>query len=223
MPVTVLHGLCLGLLATQLWMPLPIQFFWLLLGNCLLTASCAHHSSIATPHAITTFNLNYSLATVDDGYIGFALDRSFVANPPTLPDDEARSVRVDFANPRLRAAAGLVRGGWLRVGGTYTDFVQYYVPGTNHQRCPLPNITRPNRECPGNSYPCCLPMPMERWVELLSFAAEAGLKVAFNLNLVQGRWAVYTEAYRHKYVWLPRWPLRAVLNPPWFFARVQMR
>jgi hypothetical protein len=46
------------------------------------------------------------------------------------------------------------------------------------------------------SFPCCLPLPVERWSELLHFANATGIKVGFNLNLLHGRWPQYTAAVR---------------------------
>ena len=125
------------------------------------------------------------LRTVAPEYISFALDNAFVrtncrprnattgsGNSTCLPDDETNSTRIDFQDPLLRKVIGLVSGGYLRIGGTYTDFVHYEVEGTNYTRCPYPNITTAGQECPSNSFPCCLPLPMARWKEVLEFAHD---------------------------------------------------
>ena len=76
-----------------------------------------------------------------------------------------------------------VSGGYLRLGGTYTDYLHYAVPGANVTSCPLPadkakcgGYTRnlPTRDGAG---PCCLTLTMERWVETLDFAYDVGVKV----------------------------------------------
>lgn len=126
--------------------------------------------------------------------MSFALDNAFLRDPEGgLPPDATNSTRIDFQDPLLRKVLPLVGEGvgLIRIGGTYTDFVHYEVPGTNYTRCPYQNITKVGYDCPGNSFPCCLPMSMERWTEALEFAGTVGMKIAFNLNILHGRWKDY--------------------------------
>ena len=82
------------------------------------------------------------LRRVSPHYVSFALDNAFVRDPAgtatgtPLPPDATNSVRVDFQDALLNTVMPLVAGGFIRIGGTYTDFVHYYVPGTNYTRCP---------------------------------------------------------------------------------------
>jgi hypothetical protein len=86
---------------------------------------------------------------------------------------QTNSTRIDFQNPLLKTVMPLIKGGIIRIGGTYTDFVQYYVPGaeSTHPICPYQNQTGnlTRKSCPGNSFPCCLPLSMDRWTEALKF------------------------------------------------------
>lgn len=102
---------------------------------------------------------------------------------------------------------------YLRVGGTYTDFVEYIVPSAGRgsvgvASCENRTVTVPGAECPGNSFPCCLPLPVDRWAEMLDFAAAVNVKVAFNLNILAGRWPVFARAWkngRERPATLPSW------------------
>ena len=98
----------------------------------------------------------------------------------------------------------LVAGGYIRIGGSYSDFVHYYVPGTNYTRCPY---TPSNQKCPGNSLPCCLPLTMERWREALEWAHSNGLRITFNLNILHGRYADYPgfDGHTHNQSNNPAW------------------
>ena len=185
---------------------------------------------IAPMHTMT------ALRTVAPEYISFALDNAFIrtdCRPPNattgggnatcLPDDLTNSTRIDFQDPLLRKVLELTSGGYIRIGGTYTDFLHYEVEGSNYTRCPYPNITTAGQECPGNSFPCCLPLPMARWKEVLEFAHDVGMKVAFNLNVLHGRWADYTAAWKcrrfKKRPCPPTGP--GGYRPPWNFSNAR--
>jgi hypothetical protein len=132
------------------------------------------------------------LRSVSPHYVSFALDNAFIRDPSgisgvPLPPDGTNSTRIDFQDPLLNKIMPLVSGGYIRIGGTYTDFVHYYVPGSNHTRCPYAT----KRYCPKKSVPCCLPLTMERWKEALEFAHRAGMRVVFNLNILHGRFDDY--------------------------------
>lgn len=104
----------------------------------LLALACAVSStSITLAPAHTTA----AMRSVSPHYISFALDNAFVRDPHgigpmPLPPDQTNSTRIDFQDPLLNTVMPLVAGGYIRIGGTYTDFVHYYVPGTNYTRCP---------------------------------------------------------------------------------------
>lgn len=96
-----------------------------------------------------------------------------------------------------------VSGGYLRLGGTYTDYLHYAVPGANVTKCPLPaskakcgGYTRnlPTRDGAG---PCCLTLTMDRWVETLDFAFDVGVKVtitpSFLVEITIGLQSILSE------------------------------
>jgi hypothetical protein len=181
----------------------------LLLLLCVPTAAATgfdHHSARTAT----------ALRSVSPHYISFALDNAFVRDPTgisgvVLPQDATNSTRIDFQDSLLDKVMPLVAGGYIRIGGTYTDFTHYYVPGSNHTRCPYakgifsgpscPPAAAPC--CPGNSYPCCLPLTMARWKEALEAAHRWGMQVVFNLNIMHGRFADYSR----------RWPA-SLTGPP---------
>ena len=47
-------------------------------------------------------------------------------------------------------------------------------------------MTTAGAQCPPNSFPCCLPLPMARWKEALEFARDVGMKVNRNRCAVAG-------------------------------------
>ena len=131
--------------------------------------------------------------TTDDGFVSFAVDAEWILGGRDTP---FQPVKMDFGSARLRRLVSLTAGGYLRFGGDYTDFLHYAVPGANHTRCPLPAGQAgcdplgypsqfPARDGHG---PCCLTLTMERWRETLDFAHATGMKVALNLNALNGRW-----------------------------------
>ena len=150
------------------------------------------------------------LRKVSPAFISFALDNAFVrtdcrpadptsnkhGNSSCLPDDATNSTRIDFQNGLLKKVMPLTAGGYIRIGGTYTDFIHYEVEGNNYTRCPYHNMTAAGAECPGNSFPCCLPMPMARWREALQFGHDTGMQITFNLNILHGRWDDYTATIK---------------------------
>eukprot|EP00039_Didymoeca_costata_P009823 m.131086 g.131086 ORF g.131086 m.131086 type:complete len:643 (-) comp14613_c0_seq6:48-1976(-) len=174
----------------------PTKFLLVTLLACY--SLCGIATASAPSILLTLQHPDKPVRSVNQAYISFALDNAFVRDPSILPPDQTNSTRIDFNNTLLRTVMPFVKGGYLRVGGTYTDFVHYYVPGTNYTKCPYPNMTKPGAECPGNSFPCCLPLEMSRWKELLLFARDVGVKVVFNLNILHGRWEVFTDTYQHK-------------------------
>ena len=126
---------------------------------------------------------------VSDSFISFALDSSIVLGGA---DVVSEGVLEQWNNSLLRKVVSLVRGGYIRIGGFYTDYLHYAVPNSNYTRCPLPAplpcvgpaATIPER---GGMCPCYFLLTMERWRETLDFAHATGMKVAFNLNAINGR------------------------------------
>ena len=162
--------------------------------SLLLVAAACASSSAASPWSLDVVPARTTapLRSVSPHYISFALDNAFIRDPTgisgvVLPQDQTNSTRINFTDPLLNKIMPLVANGFIRIGGTYTDFVHYYVPGSNHTKCPY---TTP-RTCPGNSKPCCLPLTMSRWKEALEFAHRAGMRVVFNLNILHGRFDDY--------------------------------
>ena len=147
------------------------------------------------------------LRAVSPHYISFSLDSAMVRDPTgisgvVLPQDNGNSTRINFTNPLLNKIMPLVAGGYLRIGGTYTDFVHYYVPGSNHTKC-TPVLV--NRTCPGNVGGCCQPLTMERWTEALDATHRWGMQVVFNLNLLHGRFNDYSEKHYKSNGTIPPW------------------
>jgi hypothetical protein len=83
--------------------------------------------------------------------------------------------------------------------------VHYYVPGSNHTKCPYAPGSFHGPNCPGNSIPCCLPLTMARWQEALEFAHKHGLQVVFNLNLLHGRFEDYSNPHKAAGRVFPPW------------------
>ena len=147
-----------------------------------------------------------ALRSVSPHYISFALDNAMIRDPTgisgvVLPQDQTNSTRINFTDPLLNKIMPLVGGGFLRIGGTYTDFVHYYVEGSNHTKCPYGTP----HSCPGNSRPCCLPLTMDRWTEALEATHRWGMQVVFNLNLLHGRFDDYSKKHFHSDGPIPPW------------------
>ena len=156
------------------------------------------------------------LRRVSPHYTSFALDNAFIRDPTgisglPLPQDAANSTRIDFQDGLLNTVMPLLAGGYIRIGGTYTDFVHYYVPGTNYTRCPYKNVSR--KYC--HSWPCCLPLTMQRWKEALAWAYRNGIQVTFNLNLLHGRYRNYSAYLREPEWWEGCTHLACPEKPPW--------
>ena len=66
-----------------------------------------------------------------------------------------------------------------------------------------------------HSYPCCLPLTMERWKEALVWAHRNGFRVAFNLNALHGRYANYTAYLRAPEWWEGCTHLPCRAKPAW--------
>jgi hypothetical protein len=142
------------------------------------------------------------LRRVSPHYSSFALDNAFIRDPTgisgvPLPQDATNSTRIDFQDELLNTVMPLLKGSYIRIGGTYTDFVHYYVPGTNYTRCPYKNVS--HKYC--HSYPCCLPLTMQRWKEGLVWAHRNGLRATFNLNVLHGRYDNYSAHIREPEWW----------------------
>ena len=90
----------------------------------------------------------------------------------------ASVLTIDLSNKRLRALAAAMGevGAVLRIGGSEGDDAVYDIDGACAR-------TRGGSGVPDPAY--CLTMP--RWQEVLRFASDSGLDVAFGLNVMYGR------------------------------------
>ena len=166
----------------------------LLLATALLLVQLPRCCTDTMSLSLTPARTERPLRSVSPHFISFALDNAFIRDPTgisgvVLPQDGTNSTRIDFQDPLLNKVMPLVGGGYIRIGGTYTDFVHYYVPGANFTQCPY---KKGEFHCPGNSVPCCLPLTMQRWTEALDAAHRWGMRVVFNLNILHGRFEDYS-------------------------------
>ena len=158
--------------------------------------SDASGTSAPPPPLGISINTTAAAFETSDRFLSFAVDREWLdaqPNPP-LPADEL--VPLDLTSELLRAMLSSIAPGYLRFGGTYTDYVLYMVPDSSTGKQPwdptcgvptLGNGTIEQSTCPPNSYPCCLHLSTARWNETLHFAHDVGAHVVFNLNLLHGR------------------------------------
>ena len=168
-------------------------------------------------HDILPARTQAPLHRVSPHYISFALDSAFLRDPTgidtgvPLPPDATNSTRIDFQDAPPNTVMPLVAGGYIRIGGTYTDFVHYYVPGTNYTQCPYKHVSR--KYC--HSYPCCLPLTMARWKEALVWAHRNNIRLLYNLNLLHGRYANYSTHLREPEWWEGCTHLQCPDKPAW--------
>lgn len=109
--------------------------------------------------------------------------------------DKSGALVIDLNNTRLRTLAKALSGSLLRMGGSPVDMLLYDTyPGA----CSEYNLNKTQKHGPGYYCPIwdqvkgqCL--TMRRWKELNQFAAEAGLKIAFDLNACWGRHSAKDE------------------------------
>ena len=84
---------------------------------------------------------------------------------------------IDLTSPNLRAAVAALAPATLRVGGSEGDKIVYDVAGDH---------CGPQSGAPQPVDPAfCL--SMERWRELVGFAAETGVSIVFGLNAMTFR------------------------------------
>ena len=79
--------------------------------------ACMAHGA-PTEVTVTVAKRSVPIHTVEDYYVSFALDNTFIRQPGVLPPDATNSTRINFTDPSLLALMPLVSGGLLRVGGT---------------------------------------------------------------------------------------------------------
>lgn len=83
----------------------------------------------AEPRINININTTAATHTVDGGFVSFALDQPWLVNFTA----NAAGRKVDFSSPVFLAVMTLVgatatasgQGGYIRLGGTYTDGVDY--------------------------------------------------------------------------------------------------
>ena len=83
--------------------------------------------------------------------------------------------RLPLDNKMLRQAAAALAPAYLRIGGSEGDVAVYDVPQYN-STCVSMNQTDPDM---------CL--SMDRWEQVVQFAADTGLQLVFGLNAIWGR------------------------------------
>jgi len=88
----------------------------------------------------------------------------------------ASVLTIDLQNKRLRSLAKAMSPAFLRVGGSEGDDAVYDIDGACRR-------SRGGSGIPDPAY--C--MSVDRWKELLGFAEDAGIDVAFGLNVMYGR------------------------------------
>ena len=88
----------------------------------------------------------------------------------------ASVLTIDLQNKRLKNLARAMSPAFLRVGGSEGDDAVYDIDGACSR-------SRGGSGVPDPAY--CMTVP--RWKELMGFATDAGLDVAFGLNVMYGR------------------------------------
>lgn len=88
----------------------------------------------------------------------------------------ASIMTIDLENPRLRALSAAMSPAYLRIGGSEGDDAVYDIDGACAR-------SRGGSGVPDRAY--CL--SMTRWRDILHYAHDTGLSVAFGLNVMYGR------------------------------------
>lgn len=158
--------------------------------NVLVSVLCAVALSVpdsaAAPIVAQISNLVGGRASDSFRYIGVNFDFW-----PTTKSkwDNSGALILNLTQPSLRVLARGLSGAMLRLGGSPADFLLYEVDA---DACSVANLNKTQPH--GGGYFCpiwdqapgqCL--TMNRWQELLEFAADAGLSVTLDLNACWGR------------------------------------
>lgn len=183
-----MHRLCLGA-AARVLAALALAMLGVEAKPSFAQASAP---LLATPTATTlTFNGSSPVNTIAPEFTSFTIDKEFfpLQVVPSWVPEVHRMVPVNWSDPVLRAVLGKwMRGSYLLVEGTYTDYVIYDVPNQSPPppACPHKGVNLTTAICPPNSWPCCLSMSMQRYAAFLGFAHDVGMRPLFNLNLLYG-------------------------------------
>lgn len=141
----------------------------------LLFPSCL---CLAAPGATTidwTLEPSEAAAETSEKLVSFNLDWHPSDEGPTWGQN-ASIVTIDLQNQRLRALAKAMSPAVLRIGGSEGDDAVYDMGAACSK-------SRGGSGVPDPAY--CMTVP--RWNELLHFAEDTGLSVAFGVNVMYGR------------------------------------
>eukprot|EP01051_Picozoa_sp_SAG22_P027437 SAG22_NODE_9178_length_605_cov_0.816206_1_plen_147_part_01 len=118
-------------------------------------------------------------ALTSDRLVSFNYDWHPSNEGPTWGQN-ASIVTIDLQNKRLRALSAAMSPAFLRIGGSEGDDAVYDIDGAcNKTAGTFVGLTG----IPKSAF--CLTMP--RWEEILSYANDTGLSIAFGLNVMYGR------------------------------------
>jgi heparanase 1 len=152
------------------------------LAALAVLSSALAASSAATP---VTFSVDATAVVhnVSRNYVSAGLDWHTDAEEFPAWNHSSAQV-IDLGDANLRALARAFAPAHLRIGGSEGDCMIYEMSGGDCARLgPMPGF------CTNNSLlqPAAFCLQMARWAELLAFADDAGLEVAFGLNAMLGR------------------------------------
>jgi heparanase 1 len=151
----------------------------LLLGG-IITPSL---SSSVTPLQVT-LNVSEVVNEVSPLYVSANLDWHTDAEEPPFWVNGSAMV-IDLENQNLKALAAAFSPAHLRVGGSEGDCILYEITGGDCARLQ----TETQDFCLNNSiqFPNAFCLQMTRWEQILSFAQDSGMHIAFGLNAMLGR------------------------------------
>lgn len=142
--------------------------------STLLLFPCIRASG-ATTTIDWTLEPSEAAATTSEKLVSFNFDWHPPDEGPTWGQN-ASIVTIDLQNPRLRTLAAAMSPAVLRIGGSEGDDAVYDMEGGCSKSRGGSGVADP-------AY--CMTVP--RWNELLHFAKDTGLSVAFGVNVMYGR------------------------------------
>ena len=114
-------------------------------------------------------------ATVPPTFLSFNFDWNLNGTKNDAWTDASFGWTLDLQNPRLRALAKALSPANLRIGGSDADSAVYSEAFPGGTACPPDVIAK---------HVCLTP---SRWDEVVEFANDTGLRIAFTLNMMAGR------------------------------------